>query len=100
VTFNGAYAFLGPIGHGKDFFAHVSQLPGGTISVGDQATFDVMPDPYKPGRMMATNIRLIDGDEKQPTMKGRAPGCTRSPTLIARWLPGFEKSSATGDQCN
>jgi cold shock CspA family protein len=31
VSFNGSYAFLRPIGDGKDFFAHVSQLPGGTI---------------------------------------------------------------------
>jgi cold shock CspA family protein len=58
VTFNSSYAFLRPLGgEGKDVFAHVSELPDGTISVGDKVTFDVRPDNYKPSRMIATNIR-------------------------------------------
>jgi cold shock CspA family protein len=64
VSFNGSYAFLRPIGDGKDVFAHESELPDGTISVGDKVTFDVAPDTYKPGRMRATNVRLVDGDRK------------------------------------
>jgi cold shock CspA family protein len=67
VSFNGSYAFLRPIGgdgKAKDVFAHESELPDGTISVGDKVTFDVAPDTYKPGRMRATNVRLVDGDRK------------------------------------
>jgi cold shock CspA family protein len=62
VTFNGSYAFLRPVaGDGKDVFAHESELPNGTISVGDRCTFDVSPDRYKPNRLRATNVRLVDG---------------------------------------
>jgi cold shock CspA family protein len=98
VTFNGSYAFLRPIGGDgkvKDVFAHESSLPNGTISVGDKVTFDLAPDTYKPGRMRATNVTLVDGD--RGPMKGRALGCTRSPTQIARWLPGSGNSSAISD---
>jgi cold shock CspA family protein len=66
VTFNGSFAFLRPIyGDGKDVFAHESELPDGTISVGDKCTFDVSPDRFKPKRLRATNVRLVE-DKKQP----------------------------------
>jgi cold shock CspA family protein len=65
VTYNGAFAFLRPHGADKDIFAHASQLPDGTIHPGDKVSFDVSPDPYKPGRMMAINVTFADGDEKQ-----------------------------------
>lgn|GEM_PF-1634214 len=79
VTFNGSYAFLRPIGGGKqdrDVFAYVDELPNGTINVGDKCTFDVMPDPYKPKRMRATNVVLVDDDKKpaRKIIKRSAPG--------------------------
>jgi cold shock CspA family protein len=65
VTFNGSHAFLRPaLGDGKDVFVHESELPNGTIQVGDKCTFDVAPDHYKPGRLRALNVRLVDGDKQ------------------------------------
>jgi hypothetical protein len=72
MTFNGSDAFLRPVGGGrqdKDVFAYVDELPNGTISVGDKATFDLMPDPYKPVRMRAANVRLVDGEKKRTDNK-------------------------------
>jgi cold shock CspA family protein len=60
VTYNGTYAFLRPDGADRDVFAHASQLPDDGIHTGDRVTFDISPDPYKPGRMMATNVTFAD----------------------------------------
>ena len=44
VTYNGTYAFLRPVSADRDVFAHLSQLPDGTIRTGDKVTFDIAPD--------------------------------------------------------
>ena len=70
VTFNGSYAFLRPLGgEGKDVFAHVSELPDGTLSVGDKVTFDVTADPFKPRRLRATNITLVEDKKLSPPIR-------------------------------
>jgi cold shock CspA family protein len=60
VTYNGTYAFLRPHGADRDVFAHSSQLPDGGVHTGDKDSFDVAPDPFKPGRMMAMNVTFAD----------------------------------------
>jgi cold shock CspA family protein len=85
VTFNGSYAFLRPIGdYSKDIFAHESELPGGMIHVGDKCTFDVSPDPYKPNRTRATNVRLIDEGGKADDEKPN-PGMFAQPSGLSHW---------------
>ena len=62
ASFNGAFAFIKPDLGGKDVFAHVSELPSDQIHSGDRVSFDVAPDPYKPGRMRAVQVRFVSGD--------------------------------------
>jgi cold shock CspA family protein len=62
-TYNGTYAFIQPDTGDKDVFAHESELPDG-ISRADRVSFVVAPDPYKPGKMLARDVRLED--EKAP----------------------------------
>ena len=59
ATFNGAFAFIRPDGADKDVFAHASELPTGPIHGGDRVTFDIAPDPFKPGKMRAVAVRFI-----------------------------------------
>jgi cold shock CspA family protein len=81
VAFNGSYAFLRPIGdYSKDVFAHESELPDGTISVGDKCTFDLSPDTYKPGRMRATNVKLVDADKPDERVN---PGMFAKPSRLS-----------------
>jgi cold shock CspA family protein len=70
--FNGSFAFIKPDVEGKDVFAHVSELPTDRIHSGDRVTFDLAPDPYKPGRMRAVQVRFINGDDKAP--QNETPG--------------------------
>ena len=62
ATFNGSYAFIKPDGADGDVFAHRSELPSDQIHRGDRVSFDVAPDPYKPGRMRAVQVRFVNGD--------------------------------------
>jgi cold shock CspA family protein len=91
VTFNGSYAFRPTGGDGKvkDVFAHESELPDGTISVGDKVTFDVAPDTYKPGRMRATNVTLVDGDRKPD--EGAGAGMYKEPETDSVLAAGLRK---------
>jgi cold shock CspA family protein len=70
ATYNGSYAFIRPDNCGRDVFAHESALPDGRIHCGDRVSFDVAPDPYKPGRMLARNVRFED--EEKPSAQEAA----------------------------
>jgi cold shock CspA family protein len=58
-TYNGTYAFIQPDTGDKDVFAHEGELPN-DIRRGDRVSFVVAPDPYKPGKMLARDVRLED----------------------------------------
>jgi cold shock CspA family protein len=63
ASYNGTFAFISRDDVERDIFAHESELPDG-IQSGDRVSFDVAPDPYKPGKMLARDVRLED--EKAP----------------------------------
>jgi cold shock CspA family protein len=50
-THNGSYAFITPDGADRAVFAHSSELPKDRIYPGDRVSFDVAPDPFKPGKI-------------------------------------------------
>ena len=56
-TYNSSYAFIRRDSAEKDLFAHMSQLKYDPIYRGDRVSFDIAPDPYKPGKMLARNVR-------------------------------------------
>jgi cold shock CspA family protein len=57
ATYNGSYAFLTPDTGGRDVFAYEDQLPM-DVRRGDRVSFTVAPDPFKPGKMLARDVRL------------------------------------------
>jgi cold shock CspA family protein len=60
VTHNATYAFISrDDDDSKQVFAHESELPD-AIHRGDRVSFVVAPDPYKPGKMLARDVRLED----------------------------------------
>jgi cold shock CspA family protein len=60
-TYNGSFAFLTPDSGERDVFAHVTELPE-TIQRGDRVSYNLAPDNFKPGKMCAKQVRLLDGD--------------------------------------
>jgi cold shock CspA family protein len=64
ATYNGSYCFIKPDADSKDVFARSSELPSDPIHRGDRVSYDLTPDIYKPGRMCAKSVRLIDGESK------------------------------------
>jgi cold shock CspA family protein len=64
ATFNGTYAFIRPDAADRDVFAHESELTYAPVHRGDRVSFGLAPDPYKPGKMLARDVRLED--EKAP----------------------------------
>jgi cold shock CspA family protein len=59
ASYNAVFAFIARDDVERDIFAHESELPDG-ISRGDRVSFVVAPDPYKPGKMLARDVRLED----------------------------------------
>jgi cold shock CspA family protein len=57
ATYNGSYAFLTPDTGERDVFAYEDELPM-VVRRGDRVSFVVAPDPYKPGKMLARDVRL------------------------------------------
>ena len=52
---------------GRRFFVHVSGLKfvlprGGALEVGQRVTFQLRPNPRRPGSDMAINVELEDGE--------------------------------------
>ena len=65
ATWNGSYCFVTPDSGEKDVFCRASQLPTDKIHRGDRVSFDLAPDNYKPGRMCAKQVQIVNGDENQ-----------------------------------
>jgi cold shock CspA family protein len=58
ASYNGAYCFIRrDDDDSKDIFAHESELPK-DICRGDRVSFDVAPDPFKIGKVLARAVRL------------------------------------------
>jgi cold shock CspA family protein len=65
ASYNGSYAFIKPDSGDRDIFAHESQLPNGRIHRGDRVSFDVVPDKYKPGKLVAVRVRFAGENPAQ-----------------------------------
>ena len=61
-TYNGSYAFIRRNTAEKDLFAHVSQLKYEPVYRGDKVSFVVAADMTKPGKFLARDVRLEDGN--------------------------------------
>jgi cold shock CspA family protein len=66
ASYNAVFAFIRRDDVERDIFAHESDLPSEGIRRGDRVSFVVAPDPYKPGKLLARDVRLED--EKSPSV--------------------------------
>jgi cold shock CspA family protein len=80
ATYNGTYAFIKPDAAENDVFAHSSELLSDSIHRGDRVSYDLVPDTYKPGRMKAANVRLVDADKPD---EGVSPGLFAKPSRLS-----------------
>jgi cold shock CspA family protein len=56
--------------HGTEAFFHISHVVDRTIlQLGDVVTFEMAPNPKRPGQMMAVNVSLSKRDEVADTTK-------------------------------
>ena len=90
-TYNGSYAFITPDGEGKDVFAYKDELPG-NVHRGDRVSYELAPDPYKPGKMLAKSVRFVDEGEPDETESAAQPGMYREPEVTGGALAeGLQK---------
>ena len=68
------YGFIRPDRGGDDVFFHVSELPEGeVVRRGDRVAFDIDHDKYKPAKLRAVQITLVDGEDKAPQKEKSLP---------------------------
>jgi cold shock CspA family protein len=66
ASYNGVFAFIRRDDVERDIFAHESELPMIGVRCGDKVSFEVAPDPYKPGKMLARDVRLLEEEKSAP----------------------------------
>ena len=63
-SYNGVFGFITPErDDARDVFTHESELTYSPVHRGDRVSYDLAPDKFKPGKMCATQVRLVDGEQ-------------------------------------